>query len=97
MVFKSLKSALGNRSNSNGPINLPPVPTLDIETLPEKRSRTLKHLIKANHATKSIIGKDGEPNDISIVSSRLALIIVHVINSNSILVLHICWEHRLLN
>lgn len=37
------------------PISLPNVAVHDIETLPDKRSRTLKHLLKANHYNHSII------------------------------------------
>lgn len=36
-------------------IDIPPVPVHDIETAPEKRPRTLKHLLKANHVNHSII------------------------------------------
>ncbi|KAH0537090.1 hypothetical protein FGG08_006092 [Glutinoglossum americanum] len=36
-------------------INIPPVQVHDIETSPEKRTRTLKHLIRANHVNHSII------------------------------------------
>ena len=39
-------------------IILPSVKVHDIETAAEKRSRTLKHLIKANHANYSIIYHD---------------------------------------
>lgn len=36
-------------------IEVPSVETHDVETAPEKRPRTLKHLIRANHANHSII------------------------------------------
>lgn len=36
-------------------IDLPSVEIHDVETAPEKRPRTLKHLIRANHANHSII------------------------------------------
>ncbi|KAI0021320.1 hypothetical protein F4780DRAFT_739015 [Xylariomycetidae sp. FL0641] len=36
-------------------INLPPVEVHNVETAPEKRPRTLKHLLKANHVNHSII------------------------------------------
>ena len=39
-------------------IDIPPVPTHDVETSAEKRPRTLKHLLKANHANHSIIYHD---------------------------------------
>lgn len=42
-------------SRSSQAILLPPVETHDIETAPEKRPRTLKHLIKANHVNHSIV------------------------------------------
>ncbi|TID17122.1 hypothetical protein E6O75_ATG09888 [Venturia nashicola] len=40
------------------PITLPNVSVHDIETLPDKRTRTLKHLVKANHHNHSIIYHD---------------------------------------
>lgn len=36
-------------------IPLPPVPVHPIETSTEKRARTLKHLLKANHTNHSIL------------------------------------------
>lgn len=36
-------------------INLQPVVVHDVESLPEKRSRTLKHLLKANHVNYAIL------------------------------------------
>ena len=36
-------------------IDLPSVPINDVETAPEKRPRTLKHLLKANHINHSIL------------------------------------------
>jgi len=36
-------------------IDIRPVETHDVETAPEKRPRTLKHLIRANHVNHSII------------------------------------------
>lgn len=42
-------------SRSSKAINLPSVEIHDIETAPEKRPRTLKHLIKANHVNHSIL------------------------------------------
>ena len=35
-------------------IDIPPVQVHDIETSPEKRTRSLKHLIRANHVNHSI-------------------------------------------
>jgi hypothetical protein len=39
-------------------IDIAPVETYDVETAAEKRPRTLKHLLKANHANHSIIYHD---------------------------------------
>lgn len=39
-------------------IDLPSVEIHDVETAPEKRPRTLKHLLKANHVNHSIIYHD---------------------------------------
>lgn len=36
-------------------INIPPVEVHNVETAPEKRPRTLKHLLRANHVNHSII------------------------------------------
>jgi len=44
----------GNHLN----VDLPSVEIHDIETSTEKRARTLKHLLKANHANYSIIYHD---------------------------------------
>jgi hypothetical protein len=68
MVLESILSILGFGA-AKAQINLPPVARHDIEAAPERRARTLKHLIKANHATKAIVGKDGVPNNLSVVSS----------------------------
>lgn len=45
----------GLASLQSRPINLSNVAVHDIETLSDKRSRTLKHLVKANHYNHSII------------------------------------------
>lgn len=45
----------GLASFQTRPITIPNVAVHDIETLPDKRSRTLKHLLKANHYNHSII------------------------------------------
>ncbi|KAF3046537.1 hypothetical protein E8E12_010681 [Didymella heteroderae] len=50
-----LPSFLTGGGGSHQSIDLPSVEVYDIETAAEKRSRTLKHLIKANHANYSII------------------------------------------
>ena len=39
-------------------INIPSVEVHDVETAPEKRPRTLKHLLRANHVNHSIIYHD---------------------------------------
>lgn len=39
-------------------IDLPPVALHDVETAPEKRPRTLKHLIRANHVNHAILYHD---------------------------------------
>lgn len=41
-------------------IDIAPVETHDVETAPDKRPRTLKHLIRANHVNHSIIYHDLE-------------------------------------
>lgn len=51
----ALPSFLTAGSGSYPAVEVPPVETHDIETAAEKRSRTLKHLIKANHANYSIL------------------------------------------
>lgn len=54
----SLPSFLVGGSGNYQAIDIPSVEVHDIETAAEKRSRTLKHLIKANHANHSIIYHD---------------------------------------
>ena len=53
-----LPAFLTGGSGSHKSIDLPSVEIHDIETAAEKRSRTLKHLLKANHANYSIIYHD---------------------------------------
>ena len=53
-TFK-LPSFLSSDTRQYRTIALPPVPTHDVETLPDKRPRTLKHLLKANPPTHAII------------------------------------------
>jgi len=36
-------------------IDLDPVPVLDFEVEPERKARTVKHLLKANHAHNAIL------------------------------------------
>ncbi|KAF1840610.1 uncharacterized protein K460DRAFT_390101 [Cucurbitaria berberidis CBS 394.84] len=51
----SLPSFLHAGNGTHPTVDLPSVEVHDIETAAEKRPRTLKHLIKANHANYSII------------------------------------------
>ena len=43
------------RTPSTGPVNIAPVTVHDVETIPDKRARRLKHLLKLNHANFSIL------------------------------------------
>ncbi|KAH7069249.1 hypothetical protein FB567DRAFT_565001 [Paraphoma chrysanthemicola] len=54
----SIPSFLRVRGGSYPKVELPTVQIHDIETAAEKRPRTLKHLLKANHANYSIIYHD---------------------------------------
>ena len=47
--------SFSNYASSAQSIDLPSVPIHEVETAPEKRPRTLKHLIKANHINHSIM------------------------------------------
>jgi hypothetical protein len=53
-----LPSFLSPASGTYPSIDLPSVEIHDVETAAEKRPRTLKHLLKANHANHSIIYHD---------------------------------------
>ncbi|KAF2682458.1 hypothetical protein K458DRAFT_59101 [Lentithecium fluviatile CBS 122367] len=53
-----LPSFLGSGGETHPSIDLPSVEIHDVETAAEKRPRTLKHLLKANHANHSIIYHD---------------------------------------
>ncbi|KAF2836371.1 hypothetical protein M501DRAFT_997136 [Patellaria atrata CBS 101060] len=54
--FASFRFPTFNFRSSNAPkIDIPSVPIYDVETSVERRARTLKHLIKANHVNYSII------------------------------------------
>lgn len=44
-----------NSNNASRSIDLPPVEVHNVETAPEKRPRTLKHLLRANHVNHSIL------------------------------------------
>lgn len=50
-----LPAFLSSDGQQHPTIDIPPVETHDVETAAEKRPRTLKHLLKANHANHSII------------------------------------------
>jgi hypothetical protein len=50
VVNRFINSSDGSRS-----IDIPPVEVHNVETAPEKRSRTLKHLLRANHVNHSIL------------------------------------------
>jgi hypothetical protein len=53
-----LSSRVMGLTNSKMPaIGIPPVKVYDIETSPEKRTRTLKHLIRANHVSHSTVSQ----------------------------------------
>ncbi len=47
-----------DESSAQQRIDIPSVEVHDVETAPEKRPRTLKHLIRANHVNHSIIYHD---------------------------------------
>jgi hypothetical protein len=51
----SFSLPFGWSSSRRSSVDLPPVDLHSIETAAEKRPRTLKHLLKANHANYSII------------------------------------------
>jgi hypothetical protein len=57
--FISLPSLRFLSSKPEVAINIPPVTIHEIETAPEKPARALKHLLKLNHATYSILYNDG--------------------------------------
>src|ERR1700759_2599414 len=48
-------TSAGTTSNSTEAINLPSVAVHKVETITSKPARTLKHLLKANHANHSVI------------------------------------------
>ncbi|KAK8197229.1 hypothetical protein HDK77DRAFT_10948 [Phyllosticta capitalensis] len=52
----SLKGLVGSAGPS---VKLPTVEIHDVETAAEKRPRTLKHLLRANHANHSVIYREG--------------------------------------
>ncbi|KAJ3572484.1 hypothetical protein NPX13_g5032 [Xylaria arbuscula] len=49
---------IGTEDASRSTIDIPPVEIHNVETAPEKRSRTLKHLLRANHINHSILYHD---------------------------------------
>lgn len=56
-IYKYLTSG---SSKAAQPIHVPSVEIHDIETAAEKRPRTLKHLIKANHVNHAILYHDSQ-------------------------------------
>ena len=55
LSFTSFRLPTFGFGRSSAPIDLPSVQIHDVETSTEKRARTLKHLLRANHANHSII------------------------------------------
>ena len=49
------KSGFSLKRNSIASIDLPPVPVQPVETSVEKRARAVKHLLRLNHASYSIL------------------------------------------
>ena len=45
----------GKIAKAGEQINIPKVKVFDVETISDKRARTLKHLLKLNHANFSIL------------------------------------------
>lgn len=43
------------KTSATGPVNIPSVTVHDVETIPDKKARRLKHLLKLNHANFSIL------------------------------------------
>ncbi|KAI9713307.1 MAG: hypothetical protein M1812_006666 [Candelaria pacifica] len=58
--FKVPKVFTGWKSGNAQKVNIPSVEIHDVETSPERRARALKHLIRLNHASHSIIYHDLE-------------------------------------
>jgi hypothetical protein len=54
-IVNQVKKYLATSNYAAQSISLPSVEIHDIETAPEKRPRTLKHLLRANHANYAII------------------------------------------
>lgn len=55
LSYVPIVNRLINRQNESRSIDLPPVEVHNVETAPEKRTRTLKHLLRANHVNHSIL------------------------------------------
>lgn len=55
LVPRSLPTFGFGRGGSGEPIKIPPVEIHDVEVLSDKRGRRLKHLLRLNHATYSIL------------------------------------------
>lgn len=56
--FSFLKRGVASSAGRGGHFDLPSVEIHSIETDPEKRPRTLKHLLRANHINHSILYND---------------------------------------
>ncbi|KAL7627418.1 hypothetical protein AAE478_001611 [Parahypoxylon ruwenzoriense] len=55
LSYVPIASRLVPNANRSQTIDIPPVEVHNVETAPEKRPRTLKHLLKANHVNYSIL------------------------------------------
>ncbi|KAI1113118.1 cell cycle checkpoint protein RAD17 [Nemania sp. NC0429] len=55
LSYVPVVNRLINRNDESRSIDLPPVEVHNVETAPEKRPRTLKHLLRANHVNHSIL------------------------------------------
>jgi len=73
LFFPRLTSLISRPSRA---LDLPSLPVHNVETDPERRARTLKHLLKANHANNAIFhGKDlSETNAVPNVRSSTSLL-----------------------
>ncbi|KAI0459726.1 cell cycle checkpoint protein RAD17 [Xylaria acuta] len=55
LSYLPIVNRLINSNDESRTIDLPPVEVHNVETAPEKRPRTLKHLLRANHVNHSIL------------------------------------------
>lgn len=49
------RKGISKKSGGVGPVQLQPVTIADVETLTDRRSKALKHLIRVNHKTNALI------------------------------------------